>query len=124
MSDVPIVVRTPAGSQERVVTTGTTAGELFEGDRSVVVAKVNDVLRDLAHALRDGDVVEPVAVDQRRRPRRAAALDRARAGAGGAGALPRHPLGIGPPIENGFYYDFDARAAVHARGPRRPSRRR
>ena len=63
MSDVSIVVRTPAGSEPRVVTTGTTAADLFEGDRSIVVAKVNDVLRDLAHELHDGDVVEPVTID-------------------------------------------------------------
>ena len=45
MSDVSIVVRTPAGDEPRVVTTGTTAADLFEGDRSIVVTKVNDLLR-------------------------------------------------------------------------------
>ena len=48
-----------AGS-ERSVPEQTTAGELFEGDRSVLVARVNGELRDLAHVLADGDVVEPV----------------------------------------------------------------
>ena len=107
MSDVPIVVRTPAGSQERVVTTGTTAGELFEGDRSVVVAKVNDVLRDLSHPLREGDVVEPVGVDSDE----GLAVLRHSAAHVLAQAVqevdPKARLGIGPPIRDGFYYDFD-----------------
>jgi threonyl-tRNA synthetase len=33
---------------EREVTTGTTAADLFAGDRDVVVARVNGQLRDLA----------------------------------------------------------------------------
>jgi threonyl-tRNA synthetase len=107
VSDVPIVVRTPAGSQERVVTTGTTAGELFEGDRSVVVAKVNDVLRDLSHPLRAGDVVEPVGVDSDE----GLAVLRHSAAHVLAQAVqevnPKARLGIGPPIRDGFYYDFD-----------------
>ena len=48
---------------EREVTTGTTAGDLFPGDRDVVVARVNGELRDLSWALADGDVVEPVPAD-------------------------------------------------------------
>ena len=31
--------------------------------------------------------------------------------------FPETKLGIGPPIENGFYYDFDRRHAFHARRP-------
>ena len=53
---------TVAGS-ERSVAEQTTAGDLFEGDRSVVVARVNGELRDLFRVLRDGDVVEPVTID-------------------------------------------------------------
>ncbi len=107
MSDVQIVVRTPAGSEPRVVTAGTTAGQLFEGDRSVVVARVNDVLRDLDHGLGDGDVVEPVGVDS---DEGLAVLRHSAAHVLAQAVQEVHPkarLGIGPPIRDGFYYDFD-----------------
>ena len=60
-------------------------------DRAVVVARVNGELRDLAHVLADGDVVEPVTIDERGRPGRAAPLRRARARPGGAGGQPQGP---------------------------------
>jgi threonyl-tRNA synthetase len=107
VSDVSIVVRTPAGTEARVVTAGTTAADLFEGERSVVVAKVNDVLRDLASELRDGDVVEPVRVDTDEGLsvlRHSAAHVLAQAV---QDVNPKARLGIGPPIRDGFYYDFD-----------------
>ncbi|NLJ53179.1 MAG: hypothetical protein GX344_03465, partial [Intrasporangiaceae bacterium] len=44
-----------AGS-ERSVPEGTTAADLFEGRREIVVARVGDELVDLAHVLADGDV--------------------------------------------------------------------
>jgi threonyl-tRNA synthetase len=107
VSDVSIVVRTPAGSEPRVVTTGTTAADLFEGDRSIVVAKVNDVLRDLAHELHDGDVVEPVGVDS---DEGLAVLRHSTAHVLAQAVQevnPKARLGIGPPVRDGFYYDFD-----------------
>jgi threonyl-tRNA synthetase len=73
----------------------------------VVAARVGGELRDLAHVLSDGDAVEPVAIDSadgRSILRHSTAHVMAQA----VQAL--HPdarLGIGPPIENGFYYDFD-----------------
>jgi threonyl-tRNA synthetase len=107
VSDVSIVVRTPAGSEQRVVTAGTTAADLFEGDRSVVVARINDVLRDLATELRDGDVVEPVGLDADE----GLAVLRHSAAHVLAQAVQdvnlKARLGIGPPIRDGFYYDFD-----------------
>jgi len=51
-----------AGS-ERSVPAGTTAADLFAGDASVVVARVNGELVDLARVLADKDAVEPVTVD-------------------------------------------------------------
>ena len=47
--------------EPRVVETGTTALDLFGDDRTVVAARVNGVVVDLATPLADGDVVEPVA---------------------------------------------------------------
>jgi threonyl-tRNA synthetase len=95
-----------AQRSEREVTTGTTAGDLFTGDRDVVVARVNGELRDLASALADGDVVEPVPADSpagRSVIRHSTAHVLAQAV---QQAFPEAKLGIGPPIENGFYYDF------------------
>jgi len=91
---------------EREVTTGTTAGDLFTGDRDVVVARVNGELRDLAWVLADGDEVEPVPADSptgRSVIRHSTAHVLAQAV---QQAFPDAKLGIGPPIENGFYYDF------------------
>jgi threonyl-tRNA synthetase len=95
-----------AQRSEREVTTGTTAGDLFPGDREVVVARVNGQLRDLASVLSDGDVVEPVAADS---PEGRAVIRHSSAHVLAQAvqqAFPDAKLGIGPPIENGFYYDF------------------
>jgi threonyl-tRNA synthetase len=95
-----------AQRSEREVTTGTTAGDLYEGDREVVVARVNGQLRDLAWALSDGDLVEPVTADS---PEGRAVIRHSTAHVMAQAvqqAFPEAKLGIGPPIENGFYYDF------------------
>jgi threonyl-tRNA synthetase len=95
-----------AQRSEREVTTGTTAGDLFGGDRDVVVARVNGQLRDLAWVLSDGDAVEPVAADS---PDGRAVIRHSTAHVMAQAvqqAFPEARLGIGPPVENGFYYDF------------------
>jgi threonyl-tRNA synthetase len=95
-----------AQRNEREVTTGTTAGDLFGGDRDVVVARVNGQLRDLAWALSDGDAVEPVTADS---PDGRAVIRHSTAHVLAQAvqqAFPEAKLGIGPPVENGFYYDF------------------
>jgi threonyl-tRNA synthetase len=94
------------GSQ-RQVAAGTTAAELFEGDRDVVVARVNGELRDLAAELSEGDDVEPVPVTSDEGLsvlRHSAAHVLAQAV---QGTVEGARLGIGPPIRDGFYYDFD-----------------
>jgi threonyl-tRNA synthetase len=91
---------------EREVTTGTTAADLFAGERDVVVARVNGQLRDLAWILAAGDVVEPVAADSpdgRSVIRHSTAHVMAQAV---QEIFAEAKLGIGPPIDNGFYYDF------------------
>jgi threonyl-tRNA synthetase len=91
---------------ERAVTTGTTAGDLYEGDRDVVVARVNGQLRDLARPLADGEEVEPVTADS---PEGRAVIRHSTAHVMAQAvqqAFPEAKLGIGPPVENGFYYDF------------------
>jgi threonyl-tRNA synthetase len=92
---------------ERTVTAGTTAADLFNQDKTVVVARVGGELRDLAHVLADGDVVEPVGLDSGE----GLAVLRHSAAHVLAQAVqqidPMARLGIGPPISDGFYYDFD-----------------
>ena len=107
MSQIRVqVLDRQAQRSEREVTTGTTAGDLFAGDRDVVVARVNGQLRDLAVALADGDEVEPVVADS---PAGRAVIRHSTAHVLAQAvqqAFPEAKLGIGPPIENGFYYDF------------------
>ena len=91
---------------EREVTTGTTAGEALGADREVIVARVNGQLRDLAWVLADGDTVEPVTADS---PDGRAVIRHSTAHVLAQAvqqAFPDAKLGIGPPVENGFYYDF------------------
>lgn len=76
-------------------------------DKSVVAMRVNGELRDLSTEVGDNDAVEPVTRDSQD------GLDILRHSAAHvlAQAVQRiHPeakLGIGPPITDGFYYDFD-----------------
>jgi threonyl-tRNA synthetase len=96
-----------AQQTEREVTSGTTAAELYADDRDVIAVRVNGELRDLAHEPGDGDVVQPVPIDSdagRSVVRHSAAHVMAQAV---QEIFPTAKLGIGPPIENGFYYDFD-----------------
>ncbi|MFF4648763.1 threonine--tRNA ligase [Streptomyces sp. NPDC001380] len=113
MSDVRVTINREPDREERVVTTGTTAAELFTGDRAVVAARVNGALRDLAHVLADGDEVEPVAVtseDGLAILRHSTAHVMAQAV---QELFPEAKLGIGPPIKDGFYYDFDVEKPFH-----------
>jgi threonyl-tRNA synthetase len=87
---------------------GTTAGELLReaGHKDTAVARVDGELRDLAYVVREGEKVEPVpfgSEDGRAVLRHSAAHVLAQAV---QELFPGTLLGIGPPIENGFYYDF------------------
>ena len=100
---------TLAGS-EYVVEAGTTAGAALLSigcGSDVIAARVNGELRDLAYQMADGDVVEPVEMasdDGRYIMRHSAAHVMAQAV---QQLFPQAELGIGPPVDNGFYYDFD-----------------
>ncbi|KQV73522.1 threonine--tRNA ligase [Nocardioides sp. Root122] len=107
MSDI-LVVRIHADQRaETAVTTGTKAWELFRDDAEVIAARVAGALKDLSYELADGDEVEGVAIDSadgRDILRHSTAHVMAQAV---QQIWPEAKLGIGPPIENGFYYDFD-----------------
>ena len=83
-----------------------TGFELFT-DRNIVAMRVNGVLKDLAATTIDTDTVEPVTIDS------ADGLSILRHSAAHVAAQalqsinPEAKLGIGPPVIDGFYYDFD-----------------
>ena len=109
MSDLRITV----DGSERQVAAGTTAADVLPEDKAVIAARVSGELRDLAHALVDGDVVEPVVIDS---PDGRAILRHSTAHVMAQAVQELYPearLGIGPPIENGFYYDFDVAEPFH-----------
>ncbi|SDY67262.1 threonine--tRNA ligase [Tessaracoccus flavus] len=92
---------------EQVELTGTTTGlDLFGQDRSVVAMRLGNEVVDLQRELSPGDEVEPVLIDS---PEGLSIL-RHSAGHVTAQALQSlhvdAKLGIGPPITDGFYYDF------------------
>ena len=112
-------LRITLAGREHVVEEGTTAGQALglpngspapaASASAVVAARVNGELRDLAAPLADGDDVEPVEIsspDGRSILRHSSAHVLAQAV---QDLFPDAKLGIGPPIENGFYYDFDVK---------------
>jgi len=80
---------------------------LFADDAKVVVCKINGELRDLWTDLLDGDEIEPISIES------ADGLNVLRHSTAHVLAqavqevFPETKLGIGPPIRDGFYYDFD-----------------
>ena len=88
------------------VSEGATGFDLFE-DRSIVALKVNGEPKDLSYKLIEGDEVEGVSVASDLGLsilRHSAAHVMAQAV---QELFDRAKLGIGPPITDGFYFDFD-----------------
>ena len=80
---------------------------LFADFNDVVVCKINGELRDLWIDLNDGDNVESISIsspDGLNVLRHSTAHVMAQAV---QQVFPQTRLGIGPPIQDGFYYDFD-----------------
>jgi threonyl-tRNA synthetase len=96
--------------------TGTTTGlDLYGDDKTIVAVRVNGELRDLSRPLLDGIAsvdgaeiqIEPVG---NATPDGLAILRHSAAHVAAQAVQAAHPdakLGIGPPITDGFYYDFD-----------------
>jgi threonyl-tRNA synthetase len=87
---------------------GQAAGEVLRsaGVKDAAVARVGGELRDLAHVVAEGDVVEAVAYgseEGRAVLRHSCAHVLAQAV---QDLFPGTLLGIGPPVKDGFYYDF------------------
>lgn len=80
-------------------------------DRSVVAMRVNGELKDLATTITDTDEVEAVTIDS---PDGLSILRHSAAHVLAQAVQKVNPdarLGIGPPVTDGFYYDFDVREA-------------
>ena len=80
---------------------------IFAENKDVVVCKVNGVLKDLWTDLVDGDVVESVLISS---PTGLEVLRHSTAHVMAQAVQEVYAntrLGIGPPIKDGFYYDFD-----------------
>jgi threonyl-tRNA synthetase len=109
MPDLPAApdLRITVDGGERAVPAGTTLAEVFADRRDVVVARVGGELMDLDRPVADGAVVTPVPLGS---PEGRAVLRHSTAHVLAQAVqqlFPAARLGIGPPIENGFYYDFD-----------------
>jgi threonyl-tRNA synthetase len=105
--DLKIALVHAGEREERQVTTGTKAWEPFKDDDKVVAARVNGALKDLAYELQDGDEVEGVEIDS---PDGHDILRHSTAHVMAQAVQDLYPdakLGIGPPVRDGFYYDFD-----------------
>ena len=85
----------------------TATGFTLFSDKSIVALRVNGELKDLAHTVAKADIVEGVNIgseDGLNILRHSTAHVLAQAV---QNINPEAKLGIGPPIKDGFYYDFD-----------------
>ena len=81
--------------------------QIFADSKEIVVCKVNGQLKDLWTDLQDGDIVEGVSISS---PEGLAVLRHSTAHVMAQAVqqtFAQTRLGIGPPITDGFYYDFD-----------------
>jgi len=63
VSEIKIVRLHADAREERTVTTGTKAWEIFADEPDVIAARVTGELKDLSYVLADGDEVESVPID-------------------------------------------------------------
>ncbi|HCQ18944.1 MAG TPA: threonine--tRNA ligase, partial [Dermacoccus sp.] len=97
--------------EPREVEQGTTGTDLFGGDKAVLVMRIDGELRDLFREIPDGASVEPVTAQD---PEGLAVLRHSAAHVLAQAVQQINPsakLGIGPPVTDGFYYDFDVAEA-------------
>ena len=86
---------------------------IFADNKDIVVARINGLLKDLWSDLSQGDVVEGVSISS---PDGLAVLRHSTAHVMAQAVQELYAntrLGIGPPIKDGFYYDFDPTATFN-----------
>jgi len=106
-TDIDPTASSAAPGLSAVEATATTTGSELFTDKSVVAVRVSGELRDLATELHAGDVAEPITIDS---PDGLAILRHSAAHVMAQAVQQINPearLGIGPPVTDGFYYDFD-----------------
>ncbi|CAN2203185.1 ThrS Threonyl-tRNA synthetase [Candidatus Nanopelagicaceae bacterium] len=87
--------------------------QIFAENKEIVVCKINGVLMDLWNDLKDGDAVEGISISS---PEGLSVLRHSTAHVMAQAVqqvFPGTRLGIGPPITDGFYYDFDPENAFN-----------
>ncbi|MEN9736338.1 MAG: hypothetical protein RL129_1049 [Actinomycetota bacterium] len=103
MSEIAIKVN----GQARQVAADQRPTHIFQDDAAIVVCKVNGVLKDLWTELSAGDEVEGISIES---PEGLVVLRHSTAHVLAQAVQEVYPetkLGIGPPVTDGFYYDFD-----------------
>jgi threonyl-tRNA synthetase len=103
MSSIDITV----DGQARSVESDVRPTNLFAENKDIVVARINGLLKDLWSDLSPGDIVEGVSISS---PDGLAVLRHSTAHVMAQAVQEIYAdtkLGIGPPIVDGFYYDFD-----------------
>ncbi len=103
---VNVTILSDAGVEERSVEAGTTFLDLFASNKEIVLVKKQDQLFDLATEIKDGDEVTLVMADS---PEGLSVIRHSTAHVLAQAVQSLYQdvqLGIGPPVENGFYYDF------------------
>lgn len=103
---ISITMRSGEELQNQTIEAGTTGLDLFGSDRTIVAMSVNGETWDLFREIPENATVEPVLITSDE------GLHVLRHSAGHVTAqalqdyIPEAKLGIGPPITDGFYYDF------------------
>ena len=103
MSEISVKV----DGQARTIAADQRPTHIFAEQKEIVVCKINGELRDLWTDLKDGDSVEGISIsspDGLNVLRHSTAHVMAQAV---QQVFAQTRLGIGPPIKDGFYYDFD-----------------
>jgi len=103
---LPETIAITLDGEAREVVAGATGFELFS-DKKIVAMRVSGELRDLAYKIQPGEHIEGVSIDS---PDGLNILRHSTAHVLAQAVQKINPeakLGIGPPVTDGFYYDFD-----------------
>ena len=101
------LIKVTVDGQSRSIESDQRPTQIFAENKEIVVCTINGVLKDLWTDLSDGDVVTSVSISS---PEGLAVLRHSTAHVMAQAVqqvFADTKLGIGPPITDGFYYDFD-----------------
>jgi len=101
------LINVTVDGQSRSIESDQRPTQIFAENKEIVICSINGVLRDLWTDLSDGDVVTSVSITS---PEGLAVLRHSTAHVMAQAVqqvFADTKLGIGPPITDGFYYDFD-----------------